>query len=213
MKQMKKLLAFVLAFAMIITIYQPSAAYAATQKTRLNAKTMTLQVGQKKTLKVKNAGKKAKLKWSSNKKSIATVSKKGVVKAVKAGNAVVTCKVTTKNGKTTKLTCKVAVKKTAKVTSLTVGSQKELEKPLTSKDARKFMRFFFAGAANCEVDKQGRILLPANLREYAGIDKEVVSVGVFSRVEIWSKERYLENNDFDDMDEIAEHMAELGIGI
>ena len=41
------------------------------------------------------------------------------------------------------------------------------EKPLTSKDARKFMRFFFAGAANCEVDKQGRILLPANLREYA----------------------------------------------
>ena len=75
------------------------------------------------------------------------------------------------------------------------------------------MRFFFAGAANCEVDKQGRILLPANLRKYAGIDKEVVSVGVFSRVEIWSKERYLENNDFDDMDEIAEHMAELGIGI
>ena len=65
MKQMKKLLAFVLAFAMIITIYQPSAAYAATKKIRLNAKTMTLQVGQKKTLKVKNAGKKAKLKWSS----------------------------------------------------------------------------------------------------------------------------------------------------
>ena len=93
MKQMKKLLAFVLAFAMIITIYQPSAAYAATKKIRLNAKTMTLQVGQKKTLKVKNAGKKAKLKWSSNKKSVATVSKKGVVKAVKAGNAVVTCKV------------------------------------------------------------------------------------------------------------------------
>lgn len=92
----------------VITIYQPSVAYAATKKPRLNAKTMTLQVGQKKTLKVKNAGKKAKLKWSSNKKSIATVSKKGVVKAVKAGNAVVTCKVTTKNGKTTKLTCKVA---------------------------------------------------------------------------------------------------------
>ena len=54
------------------------------------------------------------------------------------------------------------------------------------------MRFFLAGAASVEVDKQGRILLPANLREYAGIDKEVVSVGVFSRVEIWSKERYLE---------------------
>ena len=85
--------------------------------------------------------------------------------------------------------------------------------PLMNKESRKFVRFFLAGAAEVEVDKQGRILLPANLREYAGIDKEVVSVGVFSRVEIWSKERYLENNDFDDMDEIAEHMAELGIGI
>lgn len=87
------------------------------------------------------------------------------------------------------------------------------EKPLTSKDARKFLRFFFAGAASCEVDKQGRILLPANLREYAGIEREVVSLGVYSRVEIWSKERYREGGDFEDMDEIAEHMAELGITI
>ena len=63
------------------------------------------------------------------------------------------------------------------------------------------------------MDKQGRILLPANLREYAGIEKDVVSVGVFSRVEIWSKDRYMDNSDIEDMDEIAEHMAELGIGI
>lgn len=87
------------------------------------------------------------------------------------------------------------------------------EKPLTSKDARKFMRFFFAGAASCEVDKQGRILIPANLREYAGIEKDVVSVGVLSRVEIWSKERYDADSDYEDMDEIAEHMAQLGISI
>ena len=89
------------------------------------------------------------------------------------------------------------------------------DKPLTSREARKFMRFFFAGAATCEVDKQGRILLPANLREYAGIDKEVVSVGVYSRVEIWSKDRYLENSDFDDMDEIAKRLSDKGrlIGI
>ena len=80
-------------------------------------------------------------------------------------------------------------------------------------ETRRFMRFFFAGAAVCEVDKQGRILLPANLREYAGIEKDVVSVGVYSRVEIWSKDRYLDNTDFDDMEEIAEHMAELGLGI
>lgn len=87
------------------------------------------------------------------------------------------------------------------------------EIPLTTKDARKFSRFFFAGAAMCEVDKQGRILLPANLREYAAIEKEIVSVGVLSRVEIWSKDRWMDNGDYDDMDEIAEHMAEMGLGI
>ena len=91
--------------------------------------------------------------------------------------------------------------------------EKFREIPLTTKDARKFSRFFFAGAATCEVDKQGRILLPSNLREYASIEKEVVSVGVLSRVEIWSKDRWSENGDYDDMDEIAEHMAELGLGI
>ena len=180
MKQMKKLLAFVLAFAMIITIYQPSAAYAATKKTRLNAKTMTLQVGQKKTLKVKNAGKKAKLKWSSNKKSIATVSKKGVVKAVKAGNAVVTCKVTTKNGKTTKLTCKVAVKKTAKVTSLTVGSQKELEKALKNKNVTKIT-----------VATQGAVTFTVPQGDYSKVElvinapnADVVNNGKFKSIDI-----------------------------
>ena len=86
-------------------------------------------------------------------------------------------------------------------------------KPLTSKDARKFTRFFFAGACDCEVDKQGRILIPSNLREYAGIEKDVDSVGVLNRVEIWSKEKWLDNGDYEDMDEIAEHMAELGLGI
>ena len=86
-------------------------------------------------------------------------------------------------------------------------------KPLTSKDARHFARFFFAGACECEVDKQGRILIPNNLREYAGIDKDVVSVGVLNRVEIWSKDRWNDNGDYDNMDEIAEHMAELGLGI
>ena len=85
--------------------------------------------------------------------------------------------------------------------------------PLTTKDARKFSRFFFAGAATCELDKQGRILLPVVLREYAGIEKDVVSVGVFNRVEIWDKDKWQESNSYDDMDEIAEHMADLGLGI
>jgi len=83
---------------------------------------------------------------------------------------------------------------------------------LTSKDARKFLRFFFSGAATCEVDKQGRILIPPNLREYAGLEKDIVSAGVFSRIEIWSKDRWLENT-YEDMDEIAEHLAEMGLSI
>lgn len=85
--------------------------------------------------------------------------------------------------------------------------------PLTNKDARQFVRFFLAGAAAVEVDKQGRILLPAVLREFAGLEKEVVLVGVASRVEIWSKAKWENATDYEDMEEIAEHMAELGLGI
>lgn len=83
--------------------------------------------------------------------------------------------------------------------------------PLTNQNARKFSRFFLAGAALAEVDKQGRILLPAVLREFAGLEKEVVFVGVSKRVEIWDKEKWEEANTFDDMEEIAEHMEGLGL--
>lgn len=85
--------------------------------------------------------------------------------------------------------------------------------PLTNKEARQFVRFFLAGAASLEVDKQGRILLPANLREFAGLDKEAVLIGVASRIEIWSKERYEGAVSYGDVDEIAEHMTELGLSI
>lgn len=87
--------------------------------------------------------------------------------------------------------------------------EKFREIPLTGKDARKFTRFFFGSAADCELDKQGRVLIPANLREYAGLGKEVVLIGVLNRIEIWSKERYLEE-ECEDMDDIAEKMAVLG---
>lgn len=59
--------------------------------------------------------------------------------------------------------------------------------PFTQPEARAFVRFFFSGATECDLDKQGRILLPANLREYAQLEKEAVLVGVSSRVEIWSQ--------------------------
>ena len=85
--------------------------------------------------------------------------------------------------------------------------------PITNKEARQFVRFFLAGAAEVEVDKQGRILIPNVLREFAGLAKDVALVGVGSRIEIWSRERFEDTAAFDDMDEIAEHMAQLGLGI
>lgn len=83
--------------------------------------------------------------------------------------------------------------------------------PLTNKNARKFSRFFVAGATMCELDKQGRILVPATLREFAGLEKDVVLTGNLNRIEVWSKEKWNENNDYDDMDAIAEDMQEMGI--
>jgi MraZ protein len=84
--------------------------------------------------------------------------------------------------------------------------------PLTNKDARAFVRFFFAGACEVEMDKQGRGLIPQNLKEYAGIEKEIVSIGVLTRVEIWSKEKWKEYNDSNvDYQSIAEKMSDLGI--
>ena len=66
-----------------------------------------------------------------------------------------------------------------------------------------------ASAATCEVDKQGRILLPAALREYAGIEKDAVLVGMGSRIEIWSREAWTAKNDFSDIEEIAEDLGGL----
>ncbi len=80
-----------------------------------------------------------------------------------------------------------------------------------TKEARKLQRYFLAGAAPCDVDKQGRVLIPAQLREKAGLEKDVLFVGVLSKIEIWSKERWSENDDYDNVDEIAEHMSEFGL--
>ena len=83
--------------------------------------------------------------------------------------------------------------------------------PLTNKNARTFARFFVSSANTCELDKQGRILVPSTLREFAGLEKDVVLTGNINRIEIWSKEKWNENNNYDDMDAIAENMAEMGI--
>lgn len=80
-----------------------------------------------------------------------------------------------------------------------------------SKEARQLQRYFMAGAASCEVDKQGRFLVPAKLREQAALEKEIVLVGVLSKIEIWSKERWDSNNSYENMDQIADHMADFGL--
>lgn len=95
----------------------------------------------------------------------------------------------------------------------TIFAEKLKNLPMTNRDARNFVRFFLSGAASVELDKQGRILLPPALREFARLEKDVVLVGISNRVEIWSKERWEGTASFDDMDDIAERMAELGVGI
>ncbi|MCD5322583.1 MULTISPECIES: division/cell wall cluster transcriptional repressor MraZ [Pontibacillus] len=85
--------------------------------------------------------------------------------------------------------------------------------PLTKKDARAFTRFFFSGAVECEVDKQGRINIPAPLRSYAALEKEVIVIGVSNRVEFWAKddwETYFEESE-DSFAEIAENMMDFDI--
>ncbi|MBO6108280.1 MAG: division/cell wall cluster transcriptional repressor MraZ, partial [Eubacterium sp.] len=80
-----------------------------------------------------------------------------------------------------------------------------------TKEARVLQRTFMANAATCECDKQGRTLIPANLRERVGITKDVVFIGVLGKVEIWSKEVYENGDDVADIDTIADHMSELGL--
>ena len=85
--------------------------------------------------------------------------------------------------------------------------------PLTNKNARDFVRFFLSGAMECEIDKQGRFLISSNLRNVATLEKEVVIIGVGTRIEIWNKDKWEEYNSEENIsaDDIAENMTVLGI--
>jgi len=85
--------------------------------------------------------------------------------------------------------------------------------PLAKPEARAFVRFFFSGAAELEFDKQGRVLLPNNLREYAGLGKDITVVGVSNRIEIWDRQVWLDYNDEvgPTVTQIAENLVDLGI--
>lgn len=85
--------------------------------------------------------------------------------------------------------------------------------PLTKKSARTFSRMLLSGAAECELDKQGRINLPNNLIEHAALDKECVLIGVSNRIEIWSAARWQQYADDaeDDFDELSENLIDFGL--
>lgn len=86
--------------------------------------------------------------------------------------------------------------------------EKLKELPMTKKDARAFARFFFSGATEVEIDKQGRINIPSTLSTYAKIEKECVVLGVSSKIEIWAKEAWESyfNEAEDSFNEIAENL-------
>ena len=86
------------------------------------------------------------------------------------------------------------------------------ELPLSNADARRFTRFFLSGAVECDVDNQGRIIIPQSLRNYAGLVKEVVSAGVGTRIEVWGKDKWDTECDPDKLDDsIVESMGLFGI--
>lgn len=83
--------------------------------------------------------------------------------------------------------------------------------PMTKKDTRAFARFFFSGASELEIDKQGRINIPTQLLEYAKLTKECVIIGVSNRLEIWAKEAwdsYYEESE-QSFNEIAENLIDF----
>ncbi|WP_151735848.1 division/cell wall cluster transcriptional repressor MraZ [Paenibacillus tengchongensis] len=96
-----------------------------------------------------------------------------------------------------------------------IMEQKLKSLSLMKSDARAFSRFFFSGATECVWDKQGRVNLPANLRQYAKLDKDCVILGVSNRVEIWNKglwEQYFEQSE-ESFNEIAEKLVDFNFDL
>ena len=84
---------------------------------------------------------------------------------------------------------------------------------MVKKEAKAFQRFFLSGAAECPIDKLGRILIPPTLRAYAQLEKNVVFAGLVKKFEIWSRERWAEEivRSQENFEGISEALAELGL--
>ena len=85
--------------------------------------------------------------------------------------------------------------------------------PVGESGTRSFIRLMLAGATDVEVDKQGRILVPDYLKDYAGLSKEVVVAGLYNRLEIWDGKKWDEykRSAEKNTDEIAEQLGKLGV--
>jgi MraZ protein len=89
--------------------------------------------------------------------------------------------------------------------------QKISQQSLLKKQVRAFQRDFMSGAVDCNVDSQGRVLIPPSLREYAGLEKDIVLAGMVRTIEIWSKERWEEELRRTGNEDFSDFMADLGI--
>jgi MraZ protein len=85
--------------------------------------------------------------------------------------------------------------------------------PVGESSTRSFVRLMLAGATDVETDKQGRILIPDYLKEYAGLDRNVIIAGIYNRLEIWDEVKWNEykKNAEKNSDEIAEQLGKLGV--
>jgi MraZ protein len=84
--------------------------------------------------------------------------------------------------------------------------------PLADASSRTFQRFIFAGAFEIELDRQGRVVLPASLRGFAGLEGEAVIVGSRDHAEIWAPARWEEyRRELESPEALAKHLSGLGI--
>jgi MraZ protein len=91
--------------------------------------------------------------------------------------------------------------------------EKVSHQSLLRKQVRAFQRFFTSPAADCTLDNQGRVLIPPNLREFAGLEKDIVLAGMIKVIEIWSRERFDAEmkKAASEMETFTDYMADLGI--
>jgi MraZ protein len=85
--------------------------------------------------------------------------------------------------------------------------------PISTANTRAFSRLMLAGAMDCDIDKQGRIILPGYLKEFAKISKKLVYAGMYNRIEIWSEELWskYKTQTEKNSNQIAEALGELGV--